>query len=144
MTTLHDAVRLQVFVGPAIAVPAPREVTDAVREVKVQSGTGSTRSGFEISFELSNRSPLHTLFLLTGGASIPILRVVLAVTVRGRRTVLSDGVMTDHEVHSGEGPTSTLVVRGKDLSAVMDLVPLDGIPYPAMPPAARVLLALAK
>lgn len=144
MTTMHDAVRLQLFVGPAVAVPAPREVVDAVEQVKVQSGSGSTRSGFEITFGLSTRSPLHTLFLLSGGASIPFLRVVVAVTVRGRRHVLSDGVMTDHEVRSGEGGHATLVVRGKDLSAVMDLIPLDGIPYPAMPPAARVLLALAK
>jgi hypothetical protein len=144
MTALHDAVRLQLFVGPAVAVPAPPEVLDAVQEVTVQAGSGDTRSGFEITFELSNRSPLHTLFLLSGGASIPFLRVVVAVTVRGRRTVLSDGVMTHHEVRAGSGPTSTLVVRGKDLSALMDIIPLDGLPYPAMPPAARVLLALAK
>jgi len=144
MSTLHDGVRLQLFVGPAVAVPAPRAVTEAVREVKVQAGTGATRSGFEITFDISNRSPLQTLFLLSGGTSIPFLRVVVAVTLRGRRTVLSDGVMTDHEMRAGGGPNSTLVVRGKDLSAVMDLIPLDGLPYPAMPPAARVLLALAK
>jgi hypothetical protein len=31
------------------------------------------------------------------------------------------------------------VLKGKDLTAVMDYIELDGIPYPAMPPAARVL-----
>jgi hypothetical protein len=58
--------------------------------------------------------------------------------------VLSDGVMTNHEVRATGGPNSTLVVKGKDLTAVMDVIPLDGVPYPAMPPAVRTLLALAK
>jgi hypothetical protein len=47
-------------------------------------------------------------------------------------------------VRSTGAPTSTLVVKGKDLTAIMDVIPLDGIPYPAMPPAVRTLLALAK
>ena len=58
---------------------------DALQAVKVESGSGETQSGFELTFRLSNRSPLHTLFLLTGGASIPILRVVIAVTHRRHR-----------------------------------------------------------
>ncbi len=136
-------VRLQLYVGPAVPVPAPKVVLDAIQEVKVEVGSGAAPSGFELSFSVSNRSPLQTLFLLTGGASIPILRVVIAVTVGGTTEVLMDGVMTDHEI-STDGPTSTLHVKGKDLTAVMDIIPLDGLPYPAMPPAVRVLVALAK
>jgi hypothetical protein len=139
----HGPVRLQLLVGP-VPLPVPRAVLDAVQEVKVESGSGETQSGFEITFRLSNRSPLHTLFLLTGGAGIPVLRVVIAVTLGGETTVLMDGVMTHHEVRSDGGPTSTMVVKGKDTTALMDIVPLDGLPYPAMPPALRVLVALAK
>jgi len=40
--------------------------------------------------------------------------------------------------------SATLVVKGKDLSALMDIIELPGIPFPAMPPSARVLLVLAK
>jgi hypothetical protein len=69
---------------------------------------------------------------------------VIAVTHRGSTTVLMDGVMTHHEVRSDTGPSATLLVKGKDLTALMDFVPLDGLPYPAMPPALRVLVALAK
>lgn len=137
------AVRLQLYVGPAVPVPAPRAVIDAVQEITVESGSGQTQSGFELTFSIDKMSPLQTLFLLTGGASIPILRVVVAVTVNGSSHVLCDGVMTHHEI-SGNGATSTLRVKGKDLTAVMDLVPLDGLPYPAMPIAVRVLTALAK
>jgi hypothetical protein len=141
---MSEPVRLQLFVGPAVPIPAPRAVVDALQQVKVESGSGETQSGFELTFTVSNRSPLHTLFLLTGGAGIPILRVVVAVTMRGTTSVLVDGVMTHHELQSGGGPTSTLTVKGKDLTALMDIVPLDGLPYPAMPPALRVLVALAK
>jgi hypothetical protein len=57
--------------------------------------------------------------------------------------VLMDGVMTHHEIQT-DGPTSTLRVKGKDLTVVMDYIQLDGLPYPAMPPAVRVLIAVAK
>jgi hypothetical protein len=141
---VSEPVRLQLLMGPGVPIPAPREVMDAVQEVKVESGSGETQSGFELTFRLSNRSPLHTLFLLTGGSSIPIFRVVIAVTLGGTTTVLIDGVMTHHEVRSDGGPTSSLSVKGKDLTALMDVIPLDGLPYPAMPPALRVLVAVAK
>lgn len=140
---MSSPVRLQLFMGPGVPIPAPRAVAEAVQEVKVESNSGEEQSGFELTFRLSNRSPLHTLFLLTGGSSIPIFRVVIAVTLGGQTTVLIDGVMTHHEVRSDGGPTPTMVVKGKDLTALMDIVPLD-IPYPAMPPAVRVLVAVAK
>ncbi len=141
---MSEPVRLQLLIGPGVPVPVPREVLDAVSEVKVESSSGDTQSGFEITFRLSTRSPLHTLFLLTGGSAIPILRVVIAVTVRGQTTVLMDGVMTHQEVRSDGGPTSTFAMKGKDSTALMDIVPLDGLPYPAMSPAVRVLAALSK
>jgi hypothetical protein len=42
------------------------------------------------------------------------------------------------------GASSALTVRGKDLTAVMDLIDFSGIPYPAMPCFARVAFILAK
>src|SRR5687768_3313998 len=105
---MAEPVRLQLLVGPAVPLPAPRAVLDAIQSVKVESSSGETQSGFELTFSISNRSPLHTLFLLTGGSSIPILRVVVAVTMGGATTVLVDGVMTNHEIRSDGGPTATL------------------------------------
>jgi hypothetical protein len=141
---MADPVRLQLLMGPGVPLPAPRAVLDAVDQVTVESASGETQSGFELSLRIQNTSPLQTLFLLTGGASIPIFRVVIAVTLNGTTTVLMDGVVTHHELRSDGGPTSTLSVKGKDLSALMDIVQLDGLPYPAMPPALRVLAALSK
>jgi hypothetical protein len=141
---MPEPTRLQLLMGPGIPLPPPRAVIDAVDEVKVESGSGETQSGFELTFKIPNRSPLQTLFLLSGGLSIPAFRVVIGVTFAGSTTVLMDGVVTHHEYRSEPGPTSTLSVKGKDLTALMDIIQLDGLPYPAMPPAVRVLVALAK
>ncbi len=142
---MPKGVELNLFIGPAVPVPAPRAVIDALEKVQVQVNQGGPPSGFELSFSLSKRSPLQTLFLLTGGSSIPILRVVIMVTMGGNADVIMDGVMTHHEISPGsDGSKSTLTVKGKDLTTLMDLIELDGIPYPAMPPALRVLTILAK
>lgn len=137
-------INLQLYIGPAVPIPAPREVIEALEQVQVQVNGGDNQSGFELTFTLSKRSPLHTLFLLTGGSGIPLVRVVIVAMMGGSAEVLMDGVMTHHEVRPNTNGKSTLVVKGKDLSALMDLIELDGIPFPAMPPVVRVLAVLAK
>jgi hypothetical protein len=140
---MHSGVQLSLFIGP-VPLPAPREVVDALVHARVESGSGEAQSGFDLTFELPVRSPLRTLFLLTGGGSLPLMRVVLVVTINGSAQSIIDGVTTDVEMQPGEGGVSQLVVRGKDLSALMDIIELPGIPFPAMPPSVRVLLVLAK
>jgi hypothetical protein len=139
-----SGVQLSLRIGPVPVTP-PREVTDALVSVKVMDGSGGTQSGFELGFELPARSPLRTLFLLTGVASaLPLMRVVLVVTMNGVAQSIIDGVVTNVETQPGEGGVSRLVVKGKDLSALMDIIEIPGLPFPAMPPSARVLLILAK
>jgi hypothetical protein len=136
---------LTLMIGPAVPIPVSQTVLDALDSVQVITSAGESASGFELRFTLSNRSPLHTLFLLSGGAGIPLVRVVIVVTLNGTPQVLIDGVMTHHQVAPGNEPgQSTLTVKGKDLTALMDYLPLDGVPFPAMPPALRVLAILAK
>ena len=137
-------IHLTLMIGPAVPAPVSREVLEALTSIEVTTAAGQA-SGFQLSFALSNQSPLHTIFLLSGGSAIPLVRVLIVVTVNGAPEVLMDGVMTHHEVAPGTAPgQSTLTVTGEDLSRVMDYIDFSGIPYPAMPPEARVLLALAK
>src|SRR5262249_7636852 len=136
-------VQLSLRIGP-VPMSAPREVVDALVHAKVEDGSGGTQSGFELVFELPVRSPLRTLFLLTGGGSLPLMRVVLIVTINGGAQSIIDGVTTNVETQPGEGGVSRLVVKGKDLSALMDVIEIPGLPFPAMPPSVRVLLVLAK
>ncbi len=138
-------INLTLMVGPAVPVPVPRAVLESLSKVEVTAAAGDTESGFDLTFEIEKNSPLGTLFLVSGGAGIPLLRVVIVATVNGTPNVLIDGVMTHHQLEPGSnGGPSTLKVQGKDLSSVMGYIDFSGIPYPAMPPAARVLLVLAK
>ncbi len=138
-----SGVQLSLRVGPVPMTP-PHEVADALVHAKVEDGSGDTQSGFELIFELPARSPLRTLFLLSGGGSLPLMRVVLVVTINGSAQAIIDGVTTNVEAQAGEGGVSRLHVKGKDLSALMDIIELPGLPFPAMPPSVRVLLVLAK
>ena len=140
---MQGGVQLSLYIGP-VPVAAPREVVDSLVHAKVENGSGDAQSGFELTFELPVRSPLRTLFLLTGGGSLPLMRVVLVVTINGSAEPLIDGVTTNVEMQPGEGGVGKLVVKGKDLSALMDIIDFPGLLFPAMPPSVRVLLVLAK
>ena len=138
-------ITLTLMIGPAVPVPVGHDVLDALQSVTVTDGSGDTQSGFELTFAVDKRSPLTTVFLISGGASIPLMRVLLIVTISGQASALIDGVMTHHQFSPGSGgKPSTLTIQGKDLSAAMDLLEFNGLWYPAMPPFARVNLVLAK
>ncbi|MBD9482021.1 hypothetical protein IB229_03490 [Pseudomonas sp. PDM14] len=134
---------LSLLVGPGLPVPVPKVVMDALQSVQVTSAS-STRSGFQIAFALQNNSPLHTLLVLAGG-QVPWLRVMVVVTINSMPTVMMDGLITKQEVSGSNEPgQSVLTITGEDLSVAMDQQDFNGIPYPAMPAAARVALIVAK
>jgi hypothetical protein len=137
-----EGVQLTLMIGPVVPIPVSRDVLDALESVQVTIGSGNA-SGFQLSFKLSTRSPLHTLFLISGGASIPLIRVTLIATINGVPETLIDGVMTNHQVTPGPGK-ATLTITGEDMTKVMDYIPFDGFPFPAMPPEARVAIICAK
>jgi hypothetical protein len=141
---MFKGVHLTLMIGPVEPVPVPPEVLDALESVKVINKATGT-SGFELVFRISVQSPLQTLFLVSGGASIPLVRVIVAVTVSGQTSVLMDGVMTNHSVTPDvKNGTTRITIKGEDLSRVMDYVDFSGLPFPAMPPEAQVLVCLAK
>lgn len=137
-------INLTLMIGPAVPIPVPREVVDALTSVRVTVASGK-RSGFELNFDLSNDSPLQTAFLLSAGSLPPVMRVVIVVTFNGTAEVIMDGVITNHQISPGADPRhSRLTLTGEDLSALMDWLDLSGIPFPCMPPELRVLAMLAK
>lgn len=141
---LANGVNLTLMIGPAVPVAVSPEVLDALLSVEVTAKTDGP-SLFQLKFKIDKNSPLLTLFLVAGGAQIPLVRVVVYVTISASQVVLIDGVMTDHQMAPGSGKESpTLTITGEDLTRVMDYIDFTGIPYPAMPPEARVLLILAK
>lgn len=134
---------LTILAGPVVPIPVPPPVLDALTGVTVTSGAG-VASGFQLTFGLSQRSPLHAAFLLEAGQT-PLMRVIIIVTLRGIPTVLMDGVTTRTEVTGGaQAGHVTLTVTGEDLTKVMNVQKVTGMVYPAMPPEARVALIIAK
>src|SRR5512132_1387888 len=89
---------LTLMIGPVVPLPVPKSVLDALTSVEVRSQTDQP-SGFQLTFTLNNRSPLHTLFLIAG-AQAP-LRVIIVLTINGAANVLMDGMVENQEVTPG-------------------------------------------
>jgi hypothetical protein len=137
-------VHLTLMMGPLVPIPVPKVVLDALTDVTVTTNDVG-RSGFQLNFTLGTKSPLHTLFLLTGGSSISILRVIIMVTINGTPNVIMDGVVTKHQIVPGKDTGhATLSVTGEDISVLMDKIDFSGFPFPATPAEGRVALLIAK
>ena len=132
---------LTLLIGSAVPLPVAPEVLDALVSVQVTRAARG-RSGFQLSFTMGRRSRLQTLFLIAGGAAIPLLRVVVVVTVDAAPNVLIDGFVTNFEVSAV--PPATMTLTGDDITSVMDLEDMSGTQFPALPPEARVELLLEK
>ena len=139
-----ENVNMTLFVGPAVPIPVAPYVIDALQSVEVTQSAGR-HGAFQLRFALPTDSPLHTLFLVSGGGALPLVRVVVMVTVNGAPEVLIDGVVTTTSVSPGASPTqATLTVTGEDMSRVMDYIDFSGFPFPGMAPEARAALIIAK
>ena len=136
-----QGIHLSLMIGPAVPVPAPKSVVDALLSVQVTSG--KDKSGFQLSFAMSKHSVLQTTLLPAGYFDPITTRVILIVTLGGFPNVIMDGVVTRQEMTpSSEPGQSTLTITGEDLSVLMDVVELKR-PFPAMDDTLQVLAVLA-
>jgi len=129
------------LIGPAVPVPAPLAVMDALTSIQVNSG--GDRSGFQLAFSVSKNSSLLTTLLPVGYFDPILTRVIIMVTINGLPNVLMDGIVTRQEMSpSNEPGQSKLTITGEDLSVLMDVIELKR-PLPAMNDALQVLTLLA-
>ena len=134
-----DGLHLTLLIGPTIPVPAPTQVIQALKSVQVTVGSGQ-RSGFQLAFALSKRSPL-TNELIPLGYFDPGIRVIIVATVGAIPNVLIDGIITRQEVSaSNDLGQSQVSVTGEDVSVMMDLNDVVPKPFPAVPEAGRVAI----
>lgn len=137
-----QGIQLTLMIGPAVPVPAPRVVLDALQSIEVSSG--KDKSGFQLSFAVSKNSPLLTTLLPAGYFDPLTTRVVVMVTLGGLPHVLMDGLVTQQELGPSSDPgQSILTITGDDLSTAMDLIEL-AVPYPNMSSTVQAYLVLAK
>lgn len=136
-------VSLTLLMGPVAVAPAPAPVVQAIESVQVTRAVDQ-RSGFQITFTYSKTSPIATQ-MLPAGYFDPLIRVILVATLNGIPHVLADGPIKRQDVAASAHPgENKLTITGEDVTGYMDLISLDGMPYPAMPPFARVAMILAK
>ena len=141
---LDFGVRMQMYLGPTLPLPAPFEVADALLDLQV-TNNDRQRDGFQMRFRLGKDSPLD-YGLLLAGAFDPPARVSLVIFFGVLPHVLINGVITSHQlVPSNKPGESTLVVTGEDISVLLDLDERSET-FPNQPDsviAARVLLNYA-
>lgn len=138
---MADGIQLTLMIGPAMPLPVPRNVLDALESVEVTSGTD--RAGFQLTFTTGKAAPLIKTMLPAGYLDPIVTRVIVIVTLHGLPNVLMDGVVTQQQVSPANEPgKSTITVTGEDLSVLMDLVELPK-PMPAIPDNLKVTAALA-
>lgn len=131
------------MIGPVVPLPVPQKIIESLESLQVTTASDS-ESGFQLSFTFNSNSILNNLIKLLPQTG-PFIRVIITVIVNGQTNVLIDGVITNHEIAPDLQPgKSTVSFTGSDLSAVMNLADLSGLPYPATTVEARVLLILAK
>ncbi len=137
-----EGLYLTLLIGPLPApIPAPLPITEALLNVQVTAGRD--RTGFQLTFTLGKSSPLQVM-LAAGLLDPMITRVVIIATFQGFPNVISDGVITQHQVTpSSEPGQSTLTITGEDLSVLMDVIQVQ-IPYPSMPDTAKLNVILSK
>jgi hypothetical protein len=136
-------VHLTLLIGPAVPIPAPQSVMDALASIQVTNG--KDKSGFQLTFSVSKNSQLMRVMLPAGYFDPMITRVILIVTLNGFPNVIMDGMVTRQELTpSNEPGQSKLTITGEDLSVLMDVVEVPFVRYPATPIIAQVYTILAK
>src|SRR5262245_8282318 len=109
---MTDGIQLRLWAGPGVPRPVPPELINALVAVEVIANAHGP-SKFQLRFQLSNRSPLHTLFLLAGSTALNVFRVIIVVVVNGTTEVIMDGIVTHQQVVPGDSPgRSELVISG--------------------------------
>ena len=136
-------IHITLMIGPAVPIPAPQSVMDALISVQVTSGRD--KSGFQLTFAVSKGSSLLKTLLPAGYFDPMITRVIIVVTMGGFPNTIMDGMVTRQELSpSSEPGQSTLTITGEDLSVLMDIVEMPFMRYPAMPAIAQIYVILAK
>jgi hypothetical protein len=113
-------VRLVLWMGKTVPVPAPIEVLNSLLKVEV-TNDDEKGDGFQLTFSLGKDKSMN-YSLLQSGVLEPFTRIIIGVILGVTPEVLIDAVVAHHQVlPSNEPGTSQLIVTGKDVSQMLDL-----------------------
>ena len=131
MLTSTLGIRVILWMGPTVPLPAPVAVSSALTRIEV-TNDADQGDGFQLSFTMGKDSVVE-YGLLRAGAIQPFSRIIIGVVFGVLPEVLIDGVVTHHQVApSNEPGQSVLTITGKDVSLMMDLEEKNA-QYPNLP-----------
>jgi hypothetical protein len=123
MLTSTFGIRLALWIGKTIPVPASYDIMSAVVKVEV-TNDAKTATGFQLTLSLTKGILEYNLL---DGTFAPGIRVVIGVVLGVETKVLVDGVITHQQIAVSSDPgKSTLTVTGTDLTAVLDYEEKNG------------------
>ena len=135
-------IRLVVWMGRNVPVPAPVEALEALEDVEVTTDA-SGDDGFRLTFSVGKR-PTGDYEVVGHPALQPLSRVIVGVVVGATPEVLSDGLITHHQMQASREPgRSRFTVIGRGLTQALDLTEEDD-EYPNQPDWLIVAQVLAR
>lgn len=137
-------IRLTLWLGKAVAVPAPIFVVEALSAAEVTL-SDQGQDGFQLTFTVG-RAGVGMLdnLLAASPLLLPFNRVILQIWFGVFPEILIDGIITRQDFHaSGEPGTSLLTITGEDIRVLMDMDE-TAMSYPNQPPNVRIQTLLIK
>lgn len=119
---LNFGIRLNLFVGPSVPVPAPVALIESLVSLEVQNRDHG-RDGFQVNFTLGRGKGPSNFELLAGKLLEPQNRLVVMMLINSNPVILIDGIITQHQVVPSSRPgDARLVITGEDVSLKLDLI----------------------
>ena len=120
---MPSGLTFQLFFGGR---PVDRTTIEALESVQVRT-TSDGPAGFQLTFQVINRSRIHDQLLFSGSGVKMESRLCIKVTLNSTDYFLMDGVVTNHQLTPNSRPGATsLTITGEDLTRVMDYEERDG------------------
>lgn len=120
MLTSTLGIRLILWMGKNVPIPAPFEVLSSLEKVEVTNDS-ENGDGFQLTLSLGKDKSMD-YSLLRNSALEPFTRVIIGVILGVVPEVLIDAVILHHQILPGNDPgTSKLIVMGKAVSQMLDL-----------------------
>ena len=131
---MQGSIKLSLLMGP-VPVPVPSFVIEVTEHGESASWARAIRRAASSSTSMCPcaRSCTRCFSVLgtVAAGGLPFMRVVLVATVNGNAESIIDGVATDIEAQPADGGNAKLIVKGKDLSALMDVQEMPATSFPA-------------
>lgn len=119
MLTSQLGIRLVLWMGSTVPLPAPYELIEALDSVEVENDS-EAGDGFQMTFTMQKDRTLD-YGLLRNKSLEPGTRVVIGALMDALPEILIDGVIEHHQIQTDPQTGASITTTGKALSSMLDL-----------------------